>query len=89
MGRPFLGDQRTLNVPHRCHCLSNQIFLFSLNRSFGLGDIFLLDLRFLECGCMSKSEIVSITDPQSLGHYYYCSSDDDSLKEITTLSLFR
>lgn len=42
LGRPFLGDQRTLNVPHRCHCLSNQIFLFSLNRSFGLGDIFCL-----------------------------------------------
>lgn len=49
----------------------------------------MLNLRFLECGRMSKSETVSITDPQSLGHYYYCSGDDDSLKEITTLSFFR
>ena len=38
---------------------------------------------------MSKIETVSITDPQSLGHYYYYSGDEDSLKEITTLSFFR
>ena len=38
---------------------------------------------------MSKSETVLIIDPQDLGHYYYYSGDDDSLKEITTLSFFR